>query len=70
MRTYSAHHRVTGSGQMLNGGLGAYYWGNLPRVSWATGYGPKLLNMIGSLQWHTTGEPYTLYQEATLPLVG
>jgi hypothetical protein len=49
MRTYSTHCRVTGSGHLLNGGLGGYYQGNLPWVPWATGYDPKLLDMIGSL---------------------
>jgi hypothetical protein len=44
--------------------------GSLPQVLRATGYSPKLLNVIGSLQRHTTGEPYTLYQEAALPLAG
>jgi hypothetical protein len=42
--------------------------GNLPRVPWAAGYDPKLLDTIGSLQRHTIGEPYTLYRETTPPL--
>jgi hypothetical protein len=42
--------------------------GNLPQVPWVTGYDPKLLNMIGSLQRHTAGEPYTSYQGTTPPL--
>jgi hypothetical protein len=42
--------------------------GNLPRVPWATGYDPKTLDMIGSLQWQTAGEPYTPYQEIAPPL--
>jgi hypothetical protein len=42
--------------------------GDLPRVVWATGYGPKLLDMIGSIHRHTGGEPYTPYQETTPPL--
>jgi hypothetical protein len=41
MNTYSAHRRVTGSGYLLNRGLGGYYQGNLPRVLWATGYVPN-----------------------------
>jgi hypothetical protein len=41
MRTCSAHHRVTGSGHPLNGGLGGYYRGKIPRVLQVTGYGPK-----------------------------
>jgi hypothetical protein len=45
-------------------------WGNLPQVPRAAGYGPKILNAIGSLQWHAAGEPYTPYQEAALPLAG
>jgi hypothetical protein len=48
MSTYFAHHRVTGSGHPLNGGLGGYCQGNLPHVPWATGYGPKILDTIGS----------------------
>jgi hypothetical protein len=68
MRTYSAHHRVTGSGHPLNEGIGGYYRGKLPWVPWATGYGPKLLDTAGSLQWHMAGGPYTLYQEVALPL--
>jgi hypothetical protein len=42
--------------------------GNLPRVPRAAGYGPRLLYMINSLQQPTAGEPYTPYQETTLPL--
>jgi hypothetical protein len=45
-----------------------FYLGNLPLVLRTTGYGPKLLDMIGSLQQHTTEEPYTPYQETTPPL--
>jgi hypothetical protein len=48
MSTYSVHHRVTGSGHPLNGGLGGYYRGNLPWVPWVTGYDPKLLDVNGS----------------------
>jgi hypothetical protein len=43
-------------------------WGKLPQVQWATGYGPKLQDMIGSLQWHMAGEPHNSYHEVTLPL--
>jgi hypothetical protein len=50
MSTYSAHHRVTGSIHSLNGALGGYCRGNLPRVPGAASYGPKLLNTVGSLQ--------------------
>jgi hypothetical protein len=35
--------------------------GNLPRVPQATGYGPKLLDKIGSHQRHMAMEPYTQY---------
>jgi hypothetical protein len=42
--------------------------GQLPRVLWAVGYGPNLLDTIGSLQRHMAGEPCTPYQETTLPL--
>jgi hypothetical protein len=35
--------------------------GNLPRVPWTTGYGPKTLDMTGSLQWQRAGEPYVSY---------
>jgi hypothetical protein len=59
MRTCFAHRRVIGSGHTLDGGLGGYCWSNLPWVPWAAGYGPKLLDTIGSLQWHTTGEETT-----------
>jgi hypothetical protein len=61
MSTYSAHHRVTGSGDPLNGGLGGYCRGNLPKVPWVTGYGPKMLDTTGSLQWQMAREPNTLY---------
>jgi hypothetical protein len=61
MSTYFAHRRVTISDHPLNGGLGGYYRGNLPRVPWTIGYGPKLLNTVGSLKWQTAGEPYTPY---------
>jgi hypothetical protein len=43
-------------------------WGKLPRVPWAAGYGPKLLDTTGSLQRYMAGGPYTPYQELTLPL--
>jgi hypothetical protein len=43
MSTYSAHRGMTGSDHPLNGGLGGYCRGNLPRVSWAAGYDPKSL---------------------------
>jgi hypothetical protein len=36
--------------------------GKLPQVPWATGYGPKLLDTTGFLQWHMTGRPHTSYQ--------
>jgi hypothetical protein len=32
---------VIGSGHPLDGGLRGYCWGNIPRVLWVTGYGPK-----------------------------
>jgi hypothetical protein len=68
MSTYSTHSRVTGSDHLLNGGLGGYYQGNLPRVPWATGYGPKIVDTISSLQWQRAREPYTPYQEMAPPL--
>jgi hypothetical protein len=68
MRTYFAHRRVTGSGHPLNGGLGGYYRGKSPWVPRATGYDPKLLDTIYSLQRHTARESYTPYQETTPPL--
>jgi hypothetical protein len=40
--TYSAHRRVIGNSHPLDGGLGSYRQGNIPRVPWAAGYGPKL----------------------------
>jgi hypothetical protein len=39
--TCSTHCRVTGSSNPLDGGLTVYCRGNVPRVPWATGYGPK-----------------------------
>jgi hypothetical protein len=42
--------------------------GNLAQVPRATGYSRKLLDAIGSLQWHTAGEPYIPYRERTPPL--
>jgi hypothetical protein len=68
MRTYSAHHKVTGFGHPLNRGLRGYYQSNLPWVPQAAGYGPKLLDPISSLQRHMAGEPYTPYEETTPPL--
>jgi hypothetical protein len=68
MRTCSTHCRVTYSGHPLNGGLGGYCRGKLTWVPWVAGYGPKLLDTIGSLQRHTAGGPYTPYQGVTLPL--
>jgi hypothetical protein len=65
MSTYSIHRRVTGSDHPLNGGLGGNCRGNLPRVPWAAGYGPKILDTISSLQWKTAGKPNTPYQEMT-----
>jgi hypothetical protein len=57
MSTYFAHRRVTGSGHPLNGGLGGYYRGNLPRELWATGYIPKNLGYnrfpLGANGWGT-----------------
>jgi hypothetical protein len=44
------------------------YQGNLPRVPWDASCGLKILDTIGSLQWQTTGEQYTPYQETTQPL--
>jgi hypothetical protein len=44
------------------------YRGNLARVLRAVGYGPKILNMISSLESQMTGEPNTPYQETTPPL--
>jgi hypothetical protein len=41
MSIYYAHHQVTGFGHPLNEGLGGYYRGNIPRILWATGNGPK-----------------------------
>jgi hypothetical protein len=49
MSTYSAHRRVTDFDHPLNGELGGYYLGNLRRVPWVIGYGPKILDMIDSL---------------------
>jgi hypothetical protein len=65
MSTYSTHHRVTGSGHLLNGWLGGYCRCNLPWVPWPTSYDPKLLNTVGSLQQQTAGESYIRYQETT-----
>jgi hypothetical protein len=42
--------------------------GNLPWVSGAAGYRPKLLDMIDSRKRHTAREPYNPYQETTPPL--
>jgi hypothetical protein len=61
---------VIGSSHPLNGGLGGYCRGNLSRVPRAIQYGPKLKNVISFLQRHTAGEPYTPYQEVTLPVAG
>jgi hypothetical protein len=41
MSTYSAHHRVDGSGHPLDGGLRGYCQGLVPQVPQATGYNPK-----------------------------
>jgi hypothetical protein len=42
MSTYSTSHRVNGSGHPLNGRLGGYYRGLVPRVPRVTGYGPEI----------------------------
>jgi hypothetical protein len=68
MSTYSDHRRVTGSGHLLNGGLGGYCQRNLPWVLWSVSYGPKLSNTVGSLQRQMARVPYTPYQETTPPL--
>jgi hypothetical protein len=41
MSTCSTQRRVTGSGHLLDGWLGGYCRGNVPRVLCAAGYGPK-----------------------------
>jgi hypothetical protein len=41
MSTYSAHHRVTGSGHPLDGGLEGYYQGLVSWVPRAADYGQK-----------------------------
>jgi hypothetical protein len=61
MSTCSAHRRVTGSGHLLDRGLGGYCWGNLPWVPWATGYIPKLWIRSDPSTGQTAGEPYTSY---------
>jgi hypothetical protein len=68
MSTYSAHRRVTSSSHRLNGGPRGYYRGNLPWVQWVTGYSPKVLDTIGSLQWKTAREQNISNQEMTQPL--
>jgi hypothetical protein len=68
MSTYSAHRRLTSFDHQLNGGLGGYYRGNVPRVPWAAGHGPKILDTIGSLQRQLAREPYTPYQGMSPPL--
>jgi hypothetical protein len=45
MSTYSASHRVNSPGHPLDGRLGGDYRGPVPRVPWATGYGPMNLDM-------------------------
>jgi hypothetical protein len=42
MTTYSASHRVTGSGHPLNGRLGGHCRGLVARVPLVTGDGPKI----------------------------
>jgi hypothetical protein len=41
----------------------SHYQGNLPWVTRADGYDPKLPDTIGSLQPHIAREPYTSCQE-------
>jgi hypothetical protein len=41
MCTYLAHSWVTGSGHLLDGGLGGYCRGLVPWVLQAASYGPK-----------------------------
>jgi hypothetical protein len=41
MSTYSAHHRVTESGDPLDGGLEGYHHGLVPRLPGAACYGPR-----------------------------
>jgi hypothetical protein len=63
--TYSARRTSLRRGEGLEDHA---CWGNLARVPWASSYGPKLLDMTGSLQRHMARGPYTPYQEVTLPL--
>jgi hypothetical protein len=49
MSTYSAIQQATGSSHPLDGRLGVYCWSKIPRVSWAAGYGPKLLDTTSFL---------------------
>jgi hypothetical protein len=66
MSTCSTHHQVTGSNHPLDGGPGGYYQSNIPRVPWATGYGPKFwirsIPSNGKRLWnhapHTMKWPY------------
>jgi hypothetical protein len=43
--------------------MGKFTVGTVSRWLW-----PKTMDMIGSLQWKTAGEPYTLYQEMAPPV--
>jgi hypothetical protein len=65
MSTYFTHRRMTSSNNLINEGLRGYFWGNLPRVPWAVGYSPKILDTTSSIQRQTVGEPNTPYQETT-----
>jgi hypothetical protein len=64
MSTCPTHCRVTGSGHPLHGGLGGYYWGNIPQVPRAAGYGPKLWirSMPSSGKWLGNHRPHTRKQ--------
>jgi hypothetical protein len=68
MSTYSAHRRVTSSDHPLNGGLGGYCQGQVPRVSRVADYSQKFWIRLVSLQWQMAGEPYTPYQDMDPPL--
>jgi hypothetical protein len=49
MSTYSAIQQATGSSHLLDGRLGGYCYCKIPWVSWAAGYGPKLLDTTSFL---------------------
>jgi hypothetical protein len=67
MSTYCAHQRVTNFGHPVNGGLGGYCRGLVPRVLLVTGYGSNFLIRVvpSSGKWQGGQMAHTRYRPTT-----